>query len=82
MLLKLTENRSFVIEKIIDKFPKTPCKFEGCSFNKADRELVIYHEIGCANRLVACGLCESAQVNLSRSAAGKALFLLCIGKTY
>jgi len=62
---QLTEKRSFVIEKIIDKFPKTPCKFEGCSFSKADRELVIYHEIGCANRLVDCGLCESAQVNLS-----------------
>ena len=54
---QLTDARNRAVEKMLEKLPKTECKHEGCSFSRADDELVKSHEMECSLRPVMCETC-------------------------
>jgi len=62
---KLTDKRNWNMEKILEKLPKTSCKFEDCNFQKVDKDIVKEHEDNCRHRLVPCYHCDQ-QLPLSR----------------
>jgi len=55
---KLTDKRSWSIEKILDKLQKAACKYEKCSYKKADKARVEGHEEDCEHRLLCCYHCK------------------------
>ena len=55
---KLTEKRSFYVEKILDKMFKK-CKHDNCSYKTSDESLIKIHEPRCRQRLVPCGHCDA-----------------------
>jgi len=55
---ELTDARNRAVEKMLEKLPKTECKHEGCSFSRADDELVKSHEKECPLRPVMCEACQ------------------------
>jgi len=55
---ELLDVRNRAVEKMLDKLPKTKCAHEGCTFAKADGQLVKNHEKDCNLRPVKCEGCK------------------------
>jgi len=55
---KLTETRHLVAEEILEQLPKIKCKNNGCTFKRADNQLVKKHEDECRERPVKCEDCQ------------------------
>ena len=47
---KLIDARNWAVEKMLEKLPKTKCKYEGCTFSRSDTQLVKNHEEKCKQR--------------------------------
>ena len=55
---KLSETRNLVAEEILEQLPKIKCKNNGCTFKRADNQLVKKHEEDCRERPVKCEDCQ------------------------
>jgi len=55
---RLTNARNVTVEKMLEKLPKTKCRYEDCQFKRADVDVVHKHEIDCLFRLVECAHCQ------------------------
>ena len=55
---QLINGRNLMVAKMLEKLPKTKCRYEDCQFKRADVDVVYQHEIGCLFRLVECGNCQ------------------------
>jgi len=56
---KLTDTRNLAVESMLEQLPKIKCKNEGCTFEKANGELVREHEDEeCRERPVKCEFCK------------------------
>jgi len=62
---ELTDKRSYLMEKMLEKLPKMTCKHDDCDFKRAEENLVEEHEVECQYRPVFCGMCDE-QVGLNR----------------
>ena len=62
-----------MVEKILDKLPKTKCVFPECSFKRADHQVVLDHQEDCCHRKAPCGNCgqEVAMSSLNEHLAAK-----------
>ena len=54
---QLTDMRCLMVEKMLDKLPKTKCIFPECSFKRADNQAVLDHQEECIHREAPCGRC-------------------------
>jgi len=54
---KLTDKRCMMMEKLLDKLPKTKCIYPECSFQRCDPQAVLDHQEDCIHRIVECGNC-------------------------
>jgi len=64
---KLTKRRSRLAEKLVEKLPKIFCKFEGCTFARADAEAVKHHEDNmCSGRMISCFMCLDEEQGLDQ----------------
>ena len=60
---KLIDARNVALEKMLEKLPKIKCKYEGCTFERSDVELVRIHEDeDCKEKPVKCELCPESIV--------------------
>ena len=60
---KLTDARNVALEKMLEKLPKIKCKYDGCTFERSDVELVRIHEDeDCKEKPVKCELCPESIV--------------------
>jgi len=58
---KLSDARNVALEKMLEKLPKIKCKYEGCTFERSDVELVRIHEDeDCKEKPVKCELCPES----------------------
>jgi len=56
---ELTDTRARAVERMLDKLPKTQCKHEGCTFSRADAQVVKSHEEKeCKLKAVKCNVCH------------------------
>jgi len=55
---ELTDTRARAVERMLEKLPKTQCKHEGCTFSRADAQVVKSHEEKeCRLKPVQCNVC-------------------------
>jgi len=54
---KLTDMRNLMMERLLDKLPKTKCIYPECSFKRADPQAVLDHQEDCSHRKAECGDC-------------------------
>ena len=57
---KLLDVRNLAVESMLAKLPKIKCKYEGCTFERWDGELVKTHEDECKEKPVKCEHCKKA----------------------
>jgi len=57
---KLTDKRNLMMEKLLDKLPKTKCSFPECSFKRSDPQAVLDHQEDCSHRKATCGTCNES----------------------
>jgi len=63
---ELTDTRARAVERMLEKLPKTQCKHEGCTFSRADAQVVKSHEEKeCRLKPVKCDECRQ-QIALSQ----------------
>jgi len=56
---ELTDTRARAVERMLEKLPKTQCKHEGCTFSRADAQVVKSHEEKeCRLKPVKCDYCH------------------------
>jgi len=58
---KLTDTRNLAVENFLEKLPKTRCKYDGCTFERSEKQLVKNHEDqDCREKPVKCRLCPES----------------------
>jgi len=58
---KLTDTRSLAVENFLEKLPKIRCKYDGCTFERSEKQLVKNHEDqDCREKPVKCRLCPES----------------------
>ena len=58
---KLTDTRNLAVENFLEKLPKIRCKYDGCTFERSDMQLVKNHEDEeCREKPVQCRLCPES----------------------
>jgi len=63
---ELTDTRARAVERMLEKLPKTRCKHKGCTFSRADAQVVKSHEEKeCRLKPVKCDECRQ-QIALSQ----------------
>ena len=76
---ELTDTRARAVERMLEKLPKTQCKHEGCTFSRADAQVVKSHEEKeCRLKPVKCDECRQ-QIALSQLYDHKVANLIHIG---
>jgi len=56
---KLSKKRSNLLEKLVESLPKACCKFQACSYQNSDLQMLKKHEEDqCAHRKIPCGHCH------------------------
>ena len=55
---QLVTGKNLMVAKMLEKLPKTKCRYEDCQFERVEVGLVHQHETDCLFRLVECADCE------------------------
>ena len=55
---KLVDTRCLAVENILEQLPKVKCKYEGCTFERSNGDLVKEHEDECREKPVKCETCK------------------------
>ena len=65
---RLTDTRNLAVENMLEQLPKIKCKYEGCTFQRSNGELVKRHEDEeCRERPVRCEFCQEPRLVHSQS---------------